>query len=316
MNVLRRVAVETRRPISLLALGLVLALSGCTTGTGSDSAVRDVSASGLLADYVKTLQAGPTHFIATMTGGVGGPLTYVGAEDLAHNSAEWVFDFGAPAVWLVVGGDDYQCIPHGGKAIVFAPGYCDASTPWMLYPPAIQYGLGDLIDGLHQALTGRLILTASMASASSVRRLGKASIRGVNATGYAFNLDTAAADLALASAAIPQHDVIVVVHVWIDAAGLVREFRLDMQTTVPGLPSAPPPATDGPDEIIPNPSLTAERAVMRAALPTADRTPDMPSINGPGQLTWSTTTQLWDIGTAPPIEAPPSQAVHSPPPQS
>jgi hypothetical protein len=315
MNVRARIAVDMRRAISLLALGVVLALTGCTTRDGSDSAVRDVSPSGLLADYARTLQAGPTHFIATMTGGPYGRLTYVGAEDLAHSAAEWVFDVGVPGVWLVVDGDDYGCTPHGGKAIVFAPGYCDASTPWTLYPPPVQSGLGDLIGGLHQALTGRLVLTASMSSASDVRRLGKASIRGVNTTGYAFNLDTAAADAVLASAAVPQHDVIVAVHVWIDAVGLVREFRLDMQTTVPGIPSAPPPATDGPDaEIIPNPSLVAERAVMNAAVPTADRTPEVPTINGPGQLTWSTTTQLWDIRTAPPIEAPPPDAVRSPGP--
>jgi hypothetical protein len=201
---------------------------------------------------------------------------------------------------------------------VFAPGYCDASKPWLLLDP--KFEPVNIIPGLNQTLTGRLPLAGwTSSSGGTVRSLGKAVIRGVAVSGYSFNFDSSTTNVALPSAPIPVRDVHGAVHMWLDSAGLVREFRFDVQSIVPGLGSPPSTANDGLPGDIPaltNPSLDAQRSEMNSARPAADRTPAVSSPYASGQLTFSTTVQLWDIGTAPVIQPPPPNAVHSPPPKN
>ena len=284
------------------------AASPDASAVGLLAASPDASAVGLLAAYAKTLDAGPTHFIATRTGGPSDPSTYVGVEDFGHNAAEYVQDSsGLPTARLAIAGVTYTCNPRGPTTIVFTPGYCDASSPWLLYagPSAT-----DPAKLLRQVLVGEVGASGWISSADPVRNLGQASIRGVAVTGYAFNLNAAAMNGALQSAPIPAHDANAVVHVWLDATGLVREFRLDFVMTVPGLGS--PVASDNnglPADVtpLPNPSLAAQQQAMKVALPAADR--DVAPPAGFDQLSVSTTVQLWDFGAAAPIQAPPSAAV-------
>jgi hypothetical protein len=301
----------------VLVVGVLLASTGCDSGTSSNSQVGDTSGPGLLAAYVKTVQAGPTHFIATETGVPYGPRTYTGVEDLAHNAAEYILDGGGePAADLGIAGVTYLCTPRGSTTIIFVPGYCDASKPWLLLPPSAD--VTDAATSLNQVLMGRLQIAGWSPSAQTVRHLGKTTVRGAAVTGYAFDLDGAALDAALQNASLPQHDISAAVHVWVDASGLVREFKLDFQSTLPGIASPPPPTGSGlyGELITPpaNPSLAAEQSAMASARPAADRTPDVPTPTSLNQLTRSTTVQLWDIGTAPLVQAPPIEAVLSPPP--
>jgi len=278
--------------------------------------VSDKSAAELIAAFAKTLDAGPTHFMVMTTGSPYGPTTSVGVEDLAHSSTEYVEDLGgAPGAWIVVDGDTYGCTPHGPTTVTFAPGYCDASMPWSLLDPKLAPL--NIVSNLRQTLTGRLPLAGwTSSSGGIVRSLGKAVIRGVAVSGYAFNFDSATANVALPSTPLPERDVNGAVHVWLDSVGLVREFRFDLQSIVPGLGSPPSTANDGLPADIPalaNPSLDAQRSEMNSARPAADRTPAVASPYASGQLTYSTTVQLWDIGTAPAVQAPPPAAVRSPP---
>jgi len=303
-----------RWAMPVLAIGVLLASAGCDARTSS-TAVSDKSAAELIAAFSKTLDAGPTHFMMMTTGAPYSQTTSVGVEDLAHSSTEYVEDIGAaPAVWLVADGDTYECSPHGPTTVVFAPGYCDASAPWVLLDP--KHPPINIISLLKLTLTGRLPLTGwTSSSGGTVRSLGKAVIRGVAVSGYSFGFDSATTDVAFSSGPVPGHDADGVVHMWLDSAGLVREFRFDLQSVVPGLGSPPSTANNGLPADIPalaNPSLDAQRSEMNSERPAADRTPAVSSPYASGQLTASTTVQLWDIGSAPAVQAPPPEALHSP----
>jgi hypothetical protein len=135
--------------------------------------MSDKSAAELIAAFAKTLDAGPTHFMVMTTGSPDSQTASVGVEDLAHSSTEYVADLGGAAgAWIVVGGDTYECTPHGPNTVVFAPGYCDASTPWLLLdqkPVPL-----DIIAILKQTLTGRLPLAGwTPSSGGTVRSLAR-----------------------------------------------------------------------------------------------------------------------------------------------
>lgn len=303
-----------RSAILVLVVGALVAAAGCDARTSS-TAVSDKSAAELIAAFATTLYAGPTHFMMMTTGAPYSQTTSVGVEDLAHSSAEYVQDIGpAPGVWLVADGYTYECTPHGPTTVVFAPGYCDASAPWVLLDP--KHPPLNVISLLKLTLTGRLPLTGwTSSSGGTVHSLGKAVIRGVAVSGYSFDFDTATTDVVFPSGPVPGHNANGAVHMWLDSAGLVREFRFDIQSIVPGLGSPPSTANDGLPADIPvlaDPSLDAQRSEMNSERPAADRTPAVASPYAAGQLTASTTVQLWDIGTAPAVQAPPPEALHSP----
>jgi hypothetical protein len=303
-----------RRAMTVFALGLLTAVACAScAGQGSGNSVpRDVTAKGLLAAYAKTLQAGPSHFMATVDSSQLGLTTFVGVEDLAHNAVAFVDDNeGAPGAMIGIGTDFYMCTPHGGKVITFAPGYCDAATRWLYAPLDKNFTQA---KWLTRQLTGNGLAGWTPIEAT-LRSLGRVSIRGVAVTGYAFNLDTEAANAALRSAPGQFSDTDAVAHVWIDNAGLVREFKADVLVAAPGLGS-PPPIHHG-DYLgipsVPNPSLAAQQAAMSSSVPIADSRLEVPAA-GVDQLTQSTTVQIWDVGTAPSIAAPPPEAVYTPTP--
>jgi hypothetical protein len=302
--------------MGLVAIGLVTCAiaTACSTHGTSTPGARTNSAppssapratepgltvSELLADYTQTLNAGPTRFTLLRIGGYPHLDLLDGVDDRAHDAAEFVEYIGlGEGLDLHVGGANYLCTAGGDVIHSPARPHCDQLHRWI----EINNGDFDIMDGLATKLP-RLPTTAGPGIVSA--RIGAASIRGTPTTGYSVDL-AAPASTGTTGALATYHFAF-----WIDANHLVREFQLILRTTIP---IQSPASTNRPDELDdvgpPDPSVAADRLLLEQSAPGG-----LPSESAlpPGELESTTTAQFWDIGTAPPITAPPPSAVLVPP---
>lgn len=258
-----------------------------------------VTVSELLADYTQTLNAGPTRFTLLQIGGYPHLELLDGDDDRAHDAAEFVEYNGlTEGISLHVGGGDYLCVAAGD--VIHSPepaAHCDESHPWL------SVGSADI--DIMASLARKLPAFTTAGPGIVSHPIGSASIRGTPTSGY--SVDFTPPGSAGATGAPPTYHLAF----WIDANHLVREFQLVLRTTVP---IESPASTERPDEfddvVAPDPPLAADRLLLEQSAPGG-----LPSESPlpPGELESTTTAEFWDIGTAPPITAPPASAVLVPP---